>query len=204
MLRFDKNKDREESQGGIMKFTAIPALSAKAPPLCAFLLAAVVAAAPAQADRSHERPPRPIPCEDLAKLRLPYTTITVAAMVPAGTFDPPGATPPIGTTACRVAGSIRPTSDSDIQFEVWMPASGWNGKFLSAGEGGYAGAINYGGIAAALSRGYAGGSTDTGHVGGNADFAPGHPEKVDPGVVRRRLEPLARRAPERSERGAPA
>jgi feruloyl esterase len=160
-----------------MKFTAIPALSAKALPLCAFLLATVVASAPAQADRSHERP-RPIPCEDLAKLHLPYTTITVAAMVPAGTFDPPGPTPPIGTTACRVAGSIKPTSDSDIQFEVWMPASGWNGKFLSAGEGGYAGAINYGGIAAALSRGYAGGSTDTGHVGGNADFAPDHPEKV--------------------------
>jgi feruloyl esterase len=59
-----------------------------------------------------------------------------------------------------------------------MPTAGWNGKFLSAGEGGYAGAVNYGGIGGALSRGYAGGSTDTGHVGGTADFAPGHPEKV--------------------------
>src|SRR5260370_2677725 len=59
-----------------------------------------------------------------------------------------------------------------------VPAGGWNGKFLSAGEGGYAGSINYGGIADALRRGYAGGSTDTGHVGGTADFAPGHPEKV--------------------------
>jgi feruloyl esterase len=120
----------------------------------------------------------PASCESLASLHLPGTTITIAAMVPAGTFDPPGATPPIDTTACRVAGSITPTSDSNIQFEVWMPASGWNRKFLSAGEGGYAGAINYGGIADALRRGYAGGSTDTGHVGGTADFAPGHPEKV--------------------------
>ncbi len=116
----------------------------------------------------------PASCESLASLHLPDTTITVAALVPAGTFG----TPPIGTTACRVAGSIKPTSDSDIKFEVWMPAAGWNGKFLSAGEGGYAGAINYGGIADALKRGYAGGSTDTGHVGGTADFAPGHPEKV--------------------------
>src|SRR5438552_13960821 len=119
-----------------------------------------------------------VSCESLATLALPDTTISIAALVPAGTFDPPGATPPIDTAACRVAGSIKPTSDSDIQFEVWMPLSGWNGKFLSAGEGGYAGTINYGGIGGALRRGYAGGSTDTGHVGGTADFAPEHPEKV--------------------------
>ena len=115
----------------------------------------------------------PMSCESLAGLHLPDTTITTATVVPAGTFNPA-----IVTTACRVAGSIRPTSDSDIRFEVWMPTEGWNGKFLSAGEGGYAGAINYGGIGGALRRGYAGGSTDTGHVGGTADFAPGHPEKV--------------------------
>jgi len=115
----------------------------------------------------------PRSCESLAGLNLPDTTITTAAVVPAGTFNPA-----IVTTACRVAGSIKPTSDSDIRFEVWMPTEDWNGKFLSAGEGGYAGSINYGGIGGALRRGYAGGSTDTGHVGGTADFAPGHPEKV--------------------------
>jgi hypothetical protein len=120
----------------------------------------------------------PLSCESLASLRLPDTTITVAAVVAAGAFDPPGATLPIDTAACRVAGTITPTSDSSIAFEVWMPISGWNGKFLSAGEGGFAGTVNYGGIADALRRGYAGGSTDTGHVGGTADFAPGHPQKV--------------------------
>ena len=56
--------------------------------------------------------------------------------------------------------------DFDIQFEVWMPLSGWNNKFLSAGEGGFAGAINYAGMADALRRGYAGGSTDTGMSAG--------------------------------------
>jgi len=115
----------------------------------------------------------PMSCESLAGLHLPDTTIATATVVPAGAFNSA-----IVTTACRVAGSIKPTSDSDIRFEVWMPTSGWNGKFLSAGEGGYAGSINYGGIGGALSRGYAGGSTDTGHVGGTADFAPEHPEKV--------------------------
>jgi feruloyl esterase len=117
-------------------------------------------------------------CESLAGLSLPDTVILSAALVPGGSFDPPGATPPIEVTSCRVTGSIQPTSDSDIRFELWMPVDGWNGKFLSAGEGGWAGTINYGGIRGALLRGYAGGSTDTGHVGGNADFAPGHPEKV--------------------------
>jgi len=115
----------------------------------------------------------PMSCASLAGLHLPDTTITTATVVPAGTFNPT-----IVTTACRVAGSIKPTADSDIRFEVWLPTEGWNGKFLSAGEGGYAGSINYGGIGGALKRGYAGGSTDTGHVGGTADFAPGHPEKV--------------------------
>jgi len=120
----------------------------------------------------------PMSCESLAGVSLPDTTILSAAVVPAGTFDPLGATPPIEVTACRVTASVKPTSDSDIRFELWMPVSGWNGKFLSAGEGGFAGTINYGGIRGALLRGYAGGSSDTGHVGGNADFAPGHPEKV--------------------------
>lgn len=154
---------------------SIRALWGKALPFSALFLATVVASLPTQArDRS------PIPCEGLAMLQLPDTTITTAQSVPAGSFTPPGTTTLLtGLPAfCRVAGSIKPTSDSDIKFEVWIPSSGWNEKFLSAGEGGYAGSINYAGIAGALRRGYAGGSTDTGHVGGTADFAPGHPEKV--------------------------
>jgi len=51
-----------------------------------------------------------------------------------------------------------PTSASNINFEVWLPQSTWNGKFLSSGEGGYAGALNYtrlgldGGLDALLRR----------------------------------------------------
>jgi len=107
---------------------------------------AVLLSAPAYAAK-------PMSCESLTGLRLPDTTITTATVVPAAMFNPA-----IVTTACRVAGSIKPTSDSDIRFEVWMPTEGWNGKFLSAGEGGYAGSISYGGIGGALRRGYAGGS----------------------------------------------
>jgi len=69
-------------------------------------------------------------CEDLVQLSVAGTTITGAESVPAGTFTPPGEKPIENLPAfCRVAGSVKPTSDSNIQFEVWMPIAGWNGKF---------------------------------------------------------------------------
>ena len=79
---------------------------------------------------------------------------------------------------CRVTATLTPNSDSDIKTEIWLPASGWNGKFQAVGNGGWAGTIPYPAIAAAVAAGYAGAGTDTGHVGGNADFALGHPEKL--------------------------
>src|SRR5204863_2900543 len=79
---------------------------------------------------------------------------------------------------CRVSATLKPSSNSDIKVELWLPASGWNGKFQAVGNGGWAGTIPYTAIAAALSAGYAAAGTDTGHTGNNADFALGHPEKV--------------------------
>jgi feruloyl esterase len=79
---------------------------------------------------------------------------------------------------CRVAIASAPTADSDIKIEVWLPASGWNGKFLAVGNGGWAGTISYPALAGAVSLGYAGASTDTGHSTPGASFALGHPEKL--------------------------
>ncbi len=79
---------------------------------------------------------------------------------------------------CRVAATLKPSSDSEIKVEVWLPASGWNGKFQAVGNGGWAGTISYPALAAAVAAGYAGASTDTGHTGNTAQFALGHPEKV--------------------------
>ncbi len=79
---------------------------------------------------------------------------------------------------CRVAATLTPSSDSDIKIEVWLPLSGWNGKFQAVGNGGWAGSISYPALAQAVARGYASASTDTGHVGNSAAFALGHPEKV--------------------------
>ncbi|MFY9728225.1 MAG: tannase/feruloyl esterase family alpha/beta hydrolase [Bryobacteraceae bacterium] len=120
-------------------------------------------------------------CEALAQLALPQTTITTAVSMTAGDFTPPGGRPLHSLPAfCRVAGTIRPSADSNIQFEVWMPASGWNGKFHGAGNGGFAGDINYAEMASVIGHGYAAASTDTGHKASfiDAGWALGHPEKV--------------------------
>lgn len=126
-------------------------------------------------------PGRAADCEGLARLALPHASITKAESVTTGSFTPPGGRPIANLPAfCRVVGVIRPSSDSDIRFEVWMPASGWNGKLQGVGNGGFAGSIEFAGMSAAMARGYATASTDTGHNGGSTDagWALGHPEKA--------------------------
>ena len=111
-------------------------------------------------------------CEDLASIKLPDTTITLAQTVAAGEFAPPAAPGGRGFPGqadlfkslpafCRVAATLKPSSDSDIKVEVWLPASGWNGKFEAEGNGGWAGVVSIPQMAAALRRGYATASTDT-------------------------------------------
>jgi len=134
-------------------------------------------------------------CESLVTLRVPNMAVTLAQPVGPGAFTPPaaggGAAPQVAAFGqlpafCRVAATLRPSNDSDIRIEVWMPLADWNGKFQGVGNGGYAGSITYtsgrGGIergmAEALARGYATASTDTGHVGGTAAPFLGHPEKL--------------------------
>src|SRR5262245_60966985 len=126
------------------------------------------------------------PCDSLLKLTLENATVRLAELVPAGDFKTPGG----GTAAqnadrfgrlpafCRVAATLKPNADSEIKIEVWLPASGWNGKFQAVGNGGWAGTISYPAMAQALSRGYATTSTDTGHSTPGASFALGHPEKL--------------------------
>lgn len=114
-------------------------------------------------------------CESLASLRLPDTTITRAEISGKGSgaqgFDSLPA-------FCRISATIAPTSDSDIKVEIWLPISGWNGKYQAVGNGGFGGNFNGSAMSAALGQGYATSATDTGHAGGSGSFALGHPEKV--------------------------
>ncbi|MGE3508473.1 MAG: tannase/feruloyl esterase family alpha/beta hydrolase [Vicinamibacterales bacterium] len=114
------------------------------------------------------------------------TTLTSAEAVVSGTLViSPTVTLSDLPPFCRVQGLSRPTADSRIFFEVWLPAPGsWNGKFLSSGEGGFAGTPNYtrngldGGLDEILRRGYATASTDTGHSNTDPWWAIGHPERA--------------------------
>jgi len=146
--------------------------------LCsAGLIVAAIAlvAAPASAQKA---------CESLTTLTIANVTITSATSVAAGAYKPaarPGVPAPSEPLPafCRVAGISRPTSDSEIGFEVWLPATGWNGKYLQVGNGGFAGAIPFPSMADPLLQGYATAGTDDGHVGAaDARWAIGHPEKV--------------------------
>ena len=91
---------------------------------------------------SRRRPP----ARAWPSVNLTQTTITAASTVAAGGFTPPGPPAPASDVArfkklpafCRVQGVIRPSSDSHIEFEVWLPSSGWNGKYLGVGNGGFA------------------------------------------------------------------
>ena len=125
----------------------------------------------------------PASCESLRALRLPNATIDVAASVPAGNFSRPGAGGLPQTfnalpAFCRIAATLRPTAQSDIKIEVWLPMM-WNGKFQAVGNGQWAGTISYGAMASALRAGYATTSTDTGHVGNTAQFAVNVEKLVD-------------------------
>jgi len=120
-------------------------------------------------------------CETLNKLDLPGTSITGAESVPAGGFTAPnGPAMPKLPAFCRVTGVVKPSSDSNIYFEVWMPASNWNGKFQGVGNGGFAGLIGYDQLGYAVTHNYATAATDTGHhaAGTDASWALDHPEKI--------------------------
>src|SRR5262245_2758667 len=144
------------------------------------------------------------PCENLTQLTLSNATITSAAIVPEGppparaggrggggrgagggrggngTPAAPPAPPANMPEHCRVILVLKPTSDSLINMEMWLPTKNWNGKFMGVGNGGFAGSIQGRTMEMppALRLGYATAGTDTGHEGQDGAWAIGHPEKM--------------------------
>src|SRR5580700_6559140 len=94
-------------------------------------------------------------CESLSALALPKTTIA-AQVVAAGAFTAPGGRGGRGNAMadlpafCRVEATLKPSSDSDIKIEVWLPVENWNGKFQAVGNGAWTGTIGYAAMADAL------------------------------------------------------
>ena len=125
------------------------------------LLLIVVAAAFApsvlQAQRS---------CNSLLKHGSSTVSISLATENETGAFTPSDSSTALYNLPafCRITVTLKPTSDSDIHAEVWLPTATWNGKFPAVGSGGWGGSA-YQNMAAALRRGYATSATDDGHTG---------------------------------------
>jgi feruloyl esterase len=124
-------------------------------------------------------------CESLTSLPLKGAMVTTAEAVVAGAFTQPGGRAGKGGNQyanlpafCRVSATLKPSSDSEIKIEVWLPLANWNGNLESVGNGAWAGTIGYAAMATAIAAGYAAASTDTGHSGGSVMFVVGHPEKL--------------------------
>jgi feruloyl esterase len=142
-----------------------------------FLCAALTTGATAQAAS----------CEGLSTLSLPHTTMTMAQTIAAGTFTAPARGGQQFTDLpafCRVQATLKPTSDSNIKMELWLPSSaqgagGWNGKFRGTGNGGLGGGagIGVGALANGVRRGYATAGNNTGHEG-DSSYALSHPEQI--------------------------
>lgn len=140
-------------------------------------------------------------CARLATVALPDTRITSALTVPAGQFAPSAPPAPANPTPqaqaqaaeravlfrslpafCRVTARVTTSPSSVITIDVWLPASGWNGKFLVNGYAFYGNALNPVPLATALSQGYATATTDNGLPPGtpifDGSFLMGQPERV--------------------------
>ncbi len=121
-------------------------------------------------------------CEGLTGVKLEGAKVTSAVVVPAHAAlgDVKLGAGQVGKLPafCRVQVTDTPTSDSDSKIEVWLPVAGWNGRYRAAGNGGFAGEIDFGDLAAAVAEGYAASGTDAGHAGMDPAFALGHAEKV--------------------------
>jgi feruloyl esterase len=87
----------------------------------------------------------------------------------------------VNVPMCRVQGTARPSIDSEIKFEVWLPptAADWTGRMKVNGTGGYAGAIPYARLAQDIGDGFVTAGSNMGHDGGQAaSWTLNRPEKV--------------------------
>lgn len=119
-------------------------------------------------------------CNNVSNLAMADTAVSLTEIVEQNSFTAPGSDRVINTPPfCRIVARTDPA----VNFEVWLPLSGWNGKYQSVGNGGMAGTISYGAMANALRRGYATASTDTGHEAGpisfDASWASGRPDLIE-------------------------
>jgi feruloyl esterase len=70
--------------------------------------------------------------------------------------------------SCRVIFAVATSGNGTANAEVWLPAN-WTGRYMTVGNGGFAGGVNYPDIFWSLRKGFAVMSTDTGHQSTQGD-----------------------------------
>ena len=120
-------------------------------------------------------------CPRVLSLRLAKAQVTSVSLESgAGLQRTQGATLPALPPFCRVRIAARPTSGSLVHIEIWLPQKNWNGRLLSSGNGGFAGAVDYPQLAGGLLQDFVSVNSD----GGTSPATPedgdaliGHPQQ---------------------------
>ncbi|CAG8983681.1 hypothetical protein HYALB_00004113 [Hymenoscyphus albidus] len=126
-------------------------------------------------------------CEALtSNLKIDQAEVTLSTYVPANsTVQFPNADPTCGRTSqrvtesvCRVALTYHTSNASQVSIETWLPEK-WTGRFLSTGNGGLGGCIQYEDINYATSLGFAAVGTNNGHDGMTGESFLNHPDVIE-------------------------
>lgn len=102
-------------------------------------------------------------CQSLTSLNDNSVTVTSVTRIA-------GHNPEYGndlSAFCRMTATLRPSADSDIRVEVWLPEH-WNGSYLGTGNGGLGGKLDKTALEDGVRRGFAVANTDLGTSAGAA------------------------------------
>ncbi|WP_179491524.1 tannase/feruloyl esterase family alpha/beta hydrolase [Microbacterium immunditiarum] len=107
-------------------------------------------------------------CESLMNVDLGPNTVIESAVQHAATATTPA--------SCRVQlYTTHPPAGDEVTIWIALPTTGWNGRFLGVGGGGFTGGTP-GSVVAPLGQGFAAGATDAGNPTGQAQTIGANPD----------------------------
>ncbi|OJJ35961.1 hypothetical protein ASPWEDRAFT_156253 [Aspergillus wentii DTO 134E9] len=143
---------------------------------------AIVASATPNTTAPFEKRCRSLP----STLNVPNVNSTTSEFVTAGTTlnfpnaDSSCSRPSQHVTVdlCRVTMQVATSARSGIEMEAWLPVN-WSGRFLSTGNGGLGGCIQFEDIQYAASLGFAAVGTNNGHDGATGKSFLHNPDVIE-------------------------
>ncbi|KAF5523518.1 putative feruloyl esterase B-2 [Colletotrichum aenigma] len=84
----------------------------------------------------------------------------------------------VSADLCRLTAQIATSNRSGLKFEAWLPQN-WTGRFISTGNGGLGGCIQYEDLDYASSLGFAAVATNNGHDGASGSSFLNNPDVIE-------------------------